>query len=134
MGLACLNGEFDPRRSFFLATAISAAALVSSEALARSMTQSVHCVSAAASAAPICEKIGELVESAGWLGKHPGVSIGVEILNNSATQLHVVLHIAAPNGQTHKIDRAFSVTDTSMTTEMQDRFLRRLITALPSTL
>ncbi|MGL4320044.1 MAG: hypothetical protein ACRCS3_04205 [Paracoccaceae bacterium] len=96
------------------------------------MTQSVHCLSAAASALPICDKIDQMITASGWLNKRPGVTLGVEVLNNTATQLRIALTVTAPDGRTKRIDRALSVSDTTMTAAMQDRFLQNLLTALPA--
>jgi hypothetical protein len=127
-----LQGQSDFRR-FIHPTAIALAIVFAfSPIQAGAVTQSVFCASAAVTAAPICDKIDALVTASGWLNAHPGVTISVEVLNNSATQLRVILTITAADGRSSRIDRALSVTDTTMTTAMQDRFLQKLLTALPT--
>jgi hypothetical protein len=126
-----LQGKFERHRFFCSTAVLFTMAFVFSSALAQSMTPPVYCVSAAASALPVCDKVAELVIASGWADKRPGVSIAVEVLDNSATHLRVVLNLTAPDGRKTSIDRALSVSDTTMTASMQDRFLQKLVLALP---
>jgi hypothetical protein len=109
-----------------------AVAFVFNPVQARAVTTSVFCISAASSAVPVCDRFAGMVDASGWLTKRPGVTIGVEVLANSATQLRLALTVTAPDGRANRIDRALSVSDSTMTTAMQDRFLHSLLTALPS--
>jgi hypothetical protein len=127
-----LQSQFELCTYFHPTAAILAAASIISPVPAMAVSQSVFCYSAADSAVPVCERFAEIVTASGWLEKRPGVTIAVEVLTNSATQLRIALTVAAPDGRSTRIDRALSVIDTTMTPAMQDSFLQKLLLALPS--
>jgi methylthioribose-1-phosphate isomerase len=86
----------------------------------------------AAGARALCDAFTDALAKSGKAISGTPVAMQLNINNLRPTAINVTLNLTGADGGAHTINRALSVSDTTITPAMQDDFLQKLISAIPS--
>jgi hypothetical protein len=96
----------------------------------------LHCNPAegvdATAAKTLCDAFTDALAKSGKAISGTAVTMQLDINNLRPTTINVTLNLTDADGGDHTINRALSVSDTTITPAMQDDFLQKLISAIPS--
>jgi hypothetical protein len=83
-------------------------------------------------AASLCDALSNALNQSEWGKADSGIVMQLHVNTLRATAINVTLNLTGPDSTAHTINRAFSASDTTITPAMQDAFLQKLISAIPS--
>jgi hypothetical protein len=93
----------------------------------------LHCTPTTSDALALCDAFANTLMQAGWQKSDAGMVLQMEVQNLRPTSIRVALTLTAPDGRTHVVNRALSASDTTINQTMQAAFLKKLLSAIPST-
>lgn len=93
----------------------------------------LNCTPTTSDALALCDAFGDALMQAGWQKSDAGMAMQLDVQNLRPTSIRVALTLTAPDGRTHVLNRALSASDKTIDPTMQAAFLKKLLSAIPST-